>query len=136
MNIKITQKSKKGAFEDTIKQLKAFKKDLSVIANESAERVRSELVKSGKKYDKVSTTIINGKDKHGVKINIETPTETIGVEALVKITDKDQPIPLGMLNEQMDTGEDEGNVFGVKKEKEMTSRMVKRILNEVFYKRL
>ena len=136
MNIKIKQGTKRSVIEDTIKDLKSFKSNLDGIAKESVERVRSELAKSGKKYDKVTHKIVKRKNEHGVKINISTPTETAGAEILIKITDKDNPVPLGLINEQMDTGKDEGSVFGVKKETEMLNRMVKRILNEVFYKHL
>ncbi len=135
MNIQIKQRIKKGVLEETIKELKSFKSNIDNVAKESVERVRSELVRSGKKFDKVAHKVIKRKNQHGVRINIITPTETAGAETLVKITDKDAPIPLGLLNEQMET-EDEGSTFDVKNEKQMLERMVKRILNEVFYKYL
>jgi len=134
MNIKINQRVKGKRIEDVIDKLTLFKGSLDKIGKESVERARSELEKSGKKFQKVDYTIIKRKDNYGVKLNVYTETETIGAETLIKITNKDAPVPLGLINEQMDVELDEGKVFGIEKDKELTNRIIKRILNEVFYK--
>ena len=132
MNIKINQKIKKIATSDIIKELMSFKTNLDLIGKESVERVRNELEKSGHKFKKVAYEKINKKNEHGVKIIISTKTETIGAEKLVKITKMDKPVPLGLINEQMEDEEDK--IAGIDKDKELINRMINRILNEVFYK--
>jgi len=135
MNIKINQRIKKIAASDLIIDLKSFKKNLDLIGKESIERVRSELEKSGQKFKNVIYEKISKQNEYGIKIIISTQTETIDAEKLVKITKLDKPVPLGLINEQMQNEEEE-KIAGIDKDKELINRMVNRILNEVFYKHI
>ena len=58
MNIKINQRVKGKGIEDVISNLTSFKSSLDKIGKESVEKARSELEKSGKKFQKVDYEII------------------------------------------------------------------------------